>query len=226
MRNNLSRCIPVGLLAAAALLSAAPAEARGWLSPVAQQLAYQNGYRQGLDRGQKDARAGRALDYTRQRAYRQGDSGYKRQHGDREAYRHVFRDGYVSGYANGYRANTIAGYRGAVPRAVPRSPYPAQGRYPDPRSRQYYDAAYEAGYSDGYAIGLRDGRSGSRFDLARHGRYRSADRGYNNRYGSKDRYRNLYRDGFRTAYQAGYSDALRYQGRMAPRGSFFFSFSR
>ena len=35
-------------------------------------------------------------------------------------------------------------------------------------------------------------------------RYRSADRGYNSRYGSKDQYKLVYRDGFEAGYAQGY----------------------
>ena len=38
----------------------------------------------------------------------------------------------------------------------------------------------------------------------RHSRYRAADNGYNNRYGSSDHYKLAYRDGFESGYEQGY----------------------
>lgn len=38
----------------------------------------------------------------------------------------------------------------------------------------------------------------------RHSRYRSADRGYNSRHGTRDNYKLVYRDGFGAGYEDGY----------------------
>jgi hypothetical protein len=78
-------------------------------------------------------------------------------------------------------------------------------RYPNSSAR-YDDTAYENGYRDGRAQGLEDGRDNDRFDATRHGRYRSADRGYIDSYGDKTRYKNIYRDGFQAGYTQGYRD--------------------
>jgi hypothetical protein len=83
--------------------------------------------------------------------------------------------------------------------------YPNDQRYPNSGRYGYGDTAYENGYRDGREQGLEDGRDNDRFDATRHGRYRSADRGYIDSYGDKTRYKNNYRDGF----QAGYSDGFR-----------------
>ena len=81
---------------------------------------------------------------------------------------------------------------------------PYDPRFPSSSSR-YDDTAYENGFRDGRAQGVEDGRDNDRFDATRHGRYRSADRGYIDSYGDKTRYKNIYRDGF----QAGYADGYR-----------------
>jgi hypothetical protein len=86
-----------------------------------------------------------------------------------------------------------------------RDPYP--DRYRDRRSG---DAAFDNGYADGYEKGLDDGRGGRGFDPTRHGWYRSADRNYDPRYGSRAEYANVYRDGFRAGYEAGFADGERY----------------
>lgn len=68
--------------------------------------------------------------------------------------------------------------------------------------------AYRNGYSDGIDKGREDARDRDDYDPVRHSRYRSADRGYNSRYGSKTEYKLIYRDGF----EAGYREAYRQNG--------------
>lgn len=69
---------------------------------------------------------------------------------------------------------------------------------------RYGDTAFENGYRDGLDQGEKDGRGNDRLDPTRHGRYRSADRGYIDSYGDKNRYKAAYRDGFQAGYQEGY----------------------
>ena len=80
----------------------------------------------------------------------------------------------------------------------------------DPRySDGYYDRArtpaYDSGFRDGLQRGREDANRRSSYDLNRHGWYRSADRGYDNRYGSRTDYGRWYREGF----EAGYAEAYR-----------------
>jgi hypothetical protein len=64
--------------------------------------------------------------------------------------------------------------------------------------------AYDNGYRAGYDQGQRDVRSRDRYDYRRADRYRSGDAGYNGRYGDRDDYRRVFRDGFQAGYDAGY----------------------
>lgn len=94
-------------------------------------------------------------------------------------------------------------------RAVPRGeqypnnyPYPGS-RYPQqPGSYDYVSDVFNTGYNDGVVKGREDVRDGDSFDPARHSWYRSADRGYNSRFGSRDEYRSEYRRGFLAGYQS------------------------
>jgi len=43
----------------------------------------------------------------------------------------------------------------------------------------------------------------------RHSRYRAADHGYDNRCGTKDDYKLVYRDGFEAGYEDGYRGTTR-----------------
>jgi hypothetical protein len=75
--------------------------------------AYDNGYREGFERGQRDGRDRRDFRVERDRDSREADDGY-RGYGDRDAYRRFFRDGYRVGYTEGY--NRVARLdRGRIP---------------------------------------------------------------------------------------------------------------
>ena len=78
--------------------------------------------------------------------------------------------------------------------------YPNTYPYPDGRSN-YTSEAFRKGYEDGVYKGREDVEDGDSFDPARHSWYRSADRGYNSRLGSKDEYRGEYRRGFLDGYE-------------------------
>ena len=69
-------------------------------------------------------------------------------------------------------------------------------------------APYEQGFKDGRDKGHDDRSDDKRFDPTRHGRYQSADRGYEKRYGDKDAYRETYREGFRAGYAEGYRGVM------------------
>jgi hypothetical protein len=189
-----------------------------------QGVAYDNGYRSGLEQGARDVGDGRAFDLRRHDQYRDGDRGYDRRYGNRGQYKQAFRDGFERGYREGYSRYGRQG------RAVPRDRgygaygYPGQGRYPNagryptyPRDRGgygsarggygYYSPASDKGFSDGYEKGLDDGRDRDRFQPERHKWYREGDRGYKSSFGSRDRYKVEYRDAFRQGYEQGYRDS-------------------
>jgi hypothetical protein len=94
-------------------------------------------------------------------------------------------------------------------RAVPRTdgypssyPYP-DNRYPSPRG-DFGSVPFQNGYEDGVVKGREDARDRDRFDPARHSWYRSASRGYNSRYGSRQQYADAYRQGFLRGYEETY----------------------
>ena len=69
----------------------------------------------------------------------------------------------------------------------------------------YNSVPYDNGYRDGLEKGREDANDRDSYDPVRHSWYRSGDRGYNSRYGTKDSYKLAYRDGF----EAGYNQAYR-----------------
>jgi hypothetical protein len=202
----------VALAALTALCLAAPVAAQvaipRWPSgpggPTYDQGSYDRGYRDGIQRGQQDARANRPFDYGRHQEYRNASRG----RGDgSDQFRRGFEDGYRQGYER-YARNGGYGYGGY-----------GNGRYPDERYGYGYPGGYgyptygrvafDRGFEDGVRKGREDGRDGDRFDPTRHKDYRKADDGYNRQYGSKDAYQVAYRDGFRSGYNRGYRENAR-----------------
>jgi len=81
-------------------------------------------------------------------------------------------------------------------------------RFPRRRDAGIGGIAFDNGSNDGHGHnrGFEDGRDRNQYDPTRHRDYRSGDRGYDSRLGSREQYRIAYRDGFRDGYQRGYSD--------------------
>ena len=65
--------------------------------------------------------------------------------------------------------------------------------------------AYDQGYRQGIREGEKDARRGDQFAYQDEREFRRADRGYHRSFGDRERYRQVFRDG----YAAGYSDAYR-----------------
>jgi hypothetical protein len=87
-----------------------------------------------------------------------------------------------------------------------------QPAYSDAATQPYYESrriAYDNGYREGLKDGEKDGRKHDAFDFRDEGAWRNGDKGYNRRFGDRDRYRATFRAGF----EAGYSDGYR---RYAP----------
>lgn len=69
---------------------------------------------------------------------------------------------------------------------------------------RYNSVPYDYGYRDGYEKGREDIRDDDSYDPVRHSWYRSGNRGYDDRYGTRDQYKLVYRDGFEAGYRDGY----------------------
>jgi len=65
-------------------------------------IAYDNGYRDGVEEGRRDFHREHAYEPFRCDRYRDGDHGYERRFGSREAYRGDYRTGFRAGYDAGY----------------------------------------------------------------------------------------------------------------------------
>jgi hypothetical protein len=89
-------------------------------------------------------------------------------------------------------------------------PRDVYGSYPNDRGYGNNSVAFQSGERDGYEKGREDARDNDSYDPVRHSWYRSGDRGYNNRYGTRDDYKLVYRDGFESGYERGYREVKGY----------------
>jgi hypothetical protein len=230
--------IGAACLAVVGFSGAAQAQVNGWLGqrPAysdddrqsyydARRVAYDNGYREGLRDGESAARSRRALDIQREKDWRKADAGYNRSYGNKDRYRDNFRSGYSDGYRAAYDRFSNGGYYDG--RAIPRRDggYGYPGNYPGnyPQSGRTYpqgrygdwgsgvaNIAFQNGVNDGYEKGLDDARDRKYPDPTRQKWYRSGDRHYEGRFGSKEAYKDQYRRGFQEGYQRAYRDARRW----------------
>jgi hypothetical protein len=81
-------------------------------------FAYDNGYRDGLQKGRDDAHDRKAYDPVRQKWYRDASRGYNDRYGAKVQYQNDYRAGFEAGYADAYRNN--GGY--AAPDVIRRWP--------------------------------------------------------------------------------------------------------
>jgi hypothetical protein len=165
---------------------------------------YDNGYRNGRNAGEHDARNGGPFSFNRHDDWRDADGGYSRGYGDRDLYRRSFRSGFESGYTDAF--NRYGNYNRA-PRAGGYPTYQNGNERGVPRAG--YSPAAQNGHRDGVEAGRDDARSRHPFDPARAKRYREGDHDYDNRYGSRDQYKREYRAAFQQGYQEGFRDQRR-----------------
>jgi hypothetical protein len=162
--------------------------------------AYDDGYRRGLENGQRDARDRRDFRVDRDRIYRDvnGPRG-----SDRDGYVRFFRDGYRDGYTESYNRNARNDRR-----VYPNSGIvdPGNGRN---GGRVYSSPAAQIGYRDGQEAGRDDAGNRGNYDPRRAKRYREGDHDYDNRYGSRDQYKQDYRAAFVQGYEDGYRNIRR-----------------
>lgn len=208
--TKVKRYLPVLLLAGAALSATACAAGiydsgyprGGGYGRDLERRAYDNGFREGMEEGQKDARRNRGFSPQRHDEYRDADGGYNRGYGEREYYRRSYRQGFEAGYREEYERHARYGHdeRVYAPPVVIAPGYPSdRGGY-----GSYSNIAQQNGYRDGVDAGRSDARDGDRFDPVRAKRYREGDHDYHDRYGSRDDYKREYRAAFEQGYREGY----------------------
>ena len=173
--------------------------------------AYDIGYREGIQAGQRDARSNRPRGFERDNDYRRADKGWNWRYGDREAYRYEVRRGYERGYREAFSGNSGYGRYGGrddryrYPQQYPNGPYGGGRSYP--RDGGYYRSpAAQYGFDEGYQKGREDSRDRDAYDPVRQKWYREGDRHYDRNYGSRDQWKNEYREAFKQGYDRGYRE--------------------
>lgn len=209
-----SRTVTIAAAVGLALgASNAAAQSNGWLETAAsyagadyrapyqdaRRAAYDNGYRDGIKRGEQAARDRRPFDVERERDYRSADAGYNRAYGDRTRYRNDYRGGFAQGYRAGYNGQGFGGDRGAR-RDAQGYRYGGNAGY----------GAFQNGTADGYRKGLEDAQDRRSPDARRHKWYRSGDHDYDKVFGSKEAYKTEYRRGFEAGYNRAFREGRRY----------------
>jgi hypothetical protein len=179
----------------------------GYSNRDVERRAQANGYREGVQQGQADARRGRDFSYQRHDEYRDADDGFRRGDGDINLYRRSFRQGFQTGYNEAYNRYARGSY-GRDPRGNGSYSYPGAGSYPNggygSSRRGYGSLAAQNGYRDGIEAGREDARDRDRYDPVRAKRYREGDHDYDSRYGSREEYKRDYRAAFEQGYREGY----------------------
>jgi hypothetical protein len=66
---------------------------------------FDNGFRDGYDKGREDARDNDSYDPVRHSSYRSADRGYNQRYGSKEKYKDIYREGFRAGYDDGYRGS-------------------------------------------------------------------------------------------------------------------------
>ena len=72
-------------------------------------VPFDNGYRDGLEKGREDARDNDSFDPVRHSRYRSADRGYNSRYGSRDSYKLAYRDGFEAGYEQAYRSSQGSG---------------------------------------------------------------------------------------------------------------------
>ncbi len=87
----------------------------------------------------------------------------------------------------------------------------------------YYEVrqrAYDRGYQEGAKEGEKDARRGDRFAFQDERDFQRGDKGYHRSFGDRERYRQIFRDGYATGYRDGYSRMASYGRNGARPGSY------
>jgi hypothetical protein len=169
-----------------------------------QQIANNNGYRDGFDHGRFDRTNGNRYDFHN-RDYHRADRGYVRGMGNHDDYQNAYRHGYRLGYNDGFNGRRYQGeepegnYNSAPPYAEHGGDNDAGNSYG--KDYRQNDVAFEIGFRDGRQAAEKDLSHNNRFRPTKHDKYEDASHGYRKSYGDKQSYKNHYRQGFLRGYQ-------------------------
>jgi hypothetical protein len=170
-------------------------------SAQARQYGYQQGYNDGVSKGQHEGREHDPYDYQTP-DWRQATRGYQRWMGEVSWYQRGYQNGYSNGFRSGYQS--VAGQRGDRDGDGDRWSFNGSRGY-DPYQASYQNVASQFGFEDGAAVARADLQNGKAYNSRPRGRFDDCDRGYRREYGSKDQYKAEYA----SAYSNGYESVMR-----------------
>lgn len=171
---------------------------RGGNPAQARQYGYQNGYDDGLRRGQHEGRENDPYDYQTP-DWRQATRGYQEWMGSANWYQRGYREGYSNGFRAGYQSVSRHWRDGDRDDGRPYGGW--RGGY-DPDSRFGSNDAYRFGYQDGSGVAREDISNNKPHNANPRGKYDDRDHGYRREYGSKDEYKAQYANGYRAGYES------------------------
>jgi hypothetical protein len=164
-------------------------------SDQAQQYGYQNGFNEGVRKGQHEGRERDPNDYGTP-SWRHSKRGYQRWMGSVELYQRAYQQGYRNGFRSGYEEvsrNWSGGYRGNA--------WQGNG-WQTGYDRDGSDIANRFGYEDGAQAAREDIYNRKEYNSNPRGRFGDRDHGYRREFGSRDRYKAEYTAGYRSGYDS------------------------
>jgi hypothetical protein len=179
-------------------------------------IAFDNGYREGFEEGQRQLRDRKRFDPYNEGDFKDADNGYRGEFGNKDNYKRYYREGFLEGYERGYGSRGFGNNgngrgRGGWERGSrDRDGDWRDGDWRDDRGgwgRGGFEAiriARENGLRDGVRHGQEDRARRRNYDFDDSSDFRNATRGYRSEYGDRDTYRRAYREGFQRGYEEGY----------------------
>jgi hypothetical protein len=173
------------------------------------QVAQQSGYTDGAFYAQRDQQRGAGPNPTEAKGYRDADHNYSSSLGSKDEFQQIYRQAFIQGYNNAYRGGF--GQRGQY--GYPgRGGYGQAGQYGNPGYGNYggfggsqlAQVAQQSGYTDGAFYAQRDRQSGKRPNPTDAKGYKDADHNYSSSLGSKDEFKQVYRQAFIQGYNNAY----------------------
>jgi hypothetical protein len=162
-----------------------------------QNYGYQNGYRDGVEKGRHEGREHDPFDYQTP-DWRQATRGYERWMGPVDWYQRGYQEGYSSGFRSGYEEASGRWRDGDRDRDGSRQ----QDDWRTGYGSNWGSEANRIGYEDGVAVARADIEHNKRYNSKPRGRFDDRDHGYRREFGSKDRYKAEYTAGYRSGYDA------------------------
>lgn len=158
------------------------------------QIAQQNGYNDGLRKGEEDFREGHNNPQGTSE-YKRATNGYDSRMGDKETYKQAYRQAFLQGFSEAQNRAYGGGYGNYG--GYNNGPYYRNDGYGNygGYGNDIYRIAQQNGYNDGLRKGEEDAREGHNNPTGT-SEYKRATNGYDSRMGDRYQYQQAYRQAF------------------------------